>query len=831
MASVLVIGIGSTGFNVIEQSIQFYYEFKKAYPNNNRIAYMFLDTATQSSTTIDKGIVKYCDISTANVAATLNGWQGIGKTEYMNWLPTQANILDAHNGAGGQPVYGRLGLWANESKVANQISTLYNRIGGNGDTNIYIVGSLVGGTGTGVCLDIAYMVRQITANNNIYGMFLLPDRQGNGQTTKAIMYENAYTSLKSIDYYSKSNNNESWYDCVMPSGREISFKGAPYKQVQYFTQDFSDATASLPQLSSLVQIVGFDLVLRVLDVDNTNAPFQNLVDSRMIDLQQTAPNSIFSTIGINVFQYPEALLEEYFAIERLKEEILNRWYDQQYYINEVGTSLTITNLISTLGREAESKLQESILSSIDACRGNKVFGFSTFKQSIENDCSYILEGKWKNNYLSLDHFIFSLLDSKNSDKYYAAIKGLEIDLRNKIVEALADYIEKISSKYQNLRVVKETMICISKSIDNILKEWKIRYSIDGSPTQWNAVWGDKILPSRFHESFPYKATMTSKQYYEEAIDGSIQLCFFNILYDVLIGIKKSINGDGITAITTPVGIQLPTQKDVDEIIAKVNTLLDTNNDNSVIERGNLIEGQLGGNVSTQINFLYQNDTFKEDVRTARGKYTNDNKKLTFDKISGQSVYTYLKTNSENELKTDMITKSLQFIQGLNLFGNSNIVKIMQNLPSSSAMYNKVNTLLTQIPDLIKETLPAMCKMVTTEQFQEHQCLKLIVATDKESTDAVGIVAAMKGYKPSQTGSNFVCLPSMKNTVVVYQEYSYLGTNANGPKCFNPLIHLDYQNNVRQSIANQGDRFNDSGLRLAYIDSVKTLLDSNNIKIK
>ena len=71
---------------------------------------------------------------------------------------------------------------------------------------------------------------------------------------------------------------------------------------------------------------------------------------------------------------------------------------------------------------------------------------------------------------------------------------------------------------------------------------------------------------------------------------------------------------------------------------------------------------------------------------------------------------------------------------------------------------------------------------------------------------------------------------MKNTVVVYQEYSYLG-NVNGSnKVFNPLIHLSYQSQVVDAIKKKGDAFNNSKLRLAYLTD-KQILDNSTVKIK
>jgi hypothetical protein len=86
------------------------------------------------------------------------------------------------------------------------------------------------------------------------------------------------------------------------------------------------------------------------------------------------------------------------------------------------------------------------------------------------------------------------------------------------------------------------------------------------------------------------------------------------------------------------------------------------------------------------------------------------------------------------------------------------------------------------------------------------------------------------YKTSSNQSNFVQLPSMKNTVVVYQEYGYLGNIGGTDKTFNPLIHISYQAQVLEGLKSKISNNNFDTLRLAYIDK-ETLLDTENIKIK
>ena len=112
MASVIVIGVGSTGLHVMEQAQKFYYEFtKKDAPNANNAAFLFIETdgakeaeKTPNGTTS----IRSTNLSFENIDATLGNWHKSENKEWAKWMPTTANVLASHTGAAGQPAYGRV---------------------------------------------------------------------------------------------------------------------------------------------------------------------------------------------------------------------------------------------------------------------------------------------------------------------------------------------------------------------------------------------------------------------------------------------------------------------------------------------------------------------------------------------------------------------------------------------------------------------------------------------------------------------------------------------------------------------------------------------------
>lgn len=856
MASILVIGVGSTGLSAMEQAQQFYYEFtKQNSPGKQNSAFLFLETdSTRKPRLTPNGTtdIVSCYLCPQNITATLTNWKGKYK-----WMPAVANVLNSHTGAAGQPTYGRIALWEQENTVRNNISQLYAQIGGSGDTNIYIVGSLTGGTGTGIFLDLAYMIRQITGNNNIYGMFMLPNKGDVGNITKDVIYENAFSSLRALDKFSKaeklqqedtvegeepkkgkkSKKKDTSYEytnfqCVLPGGTDISNLSAPFYNVQFFTQDFSDATASMTTLSQLVQSVGFNIALRMLDVTNQDAPFQSLINARLVDYTGHVPDGIFTSIGMNVFQYPEGLLEEYFTTKQLDDTMLRRWADTTNFIDIHGTPHAIETLKNRISLEATRFVHDSVEKAIEKCQSEQMLGKATFHAALETEIANIQTGNYQAP--SLKHYLFSLLDADSSaPKFYSAISGQATLLRDELIVAIANKIEQESTSYQNIEIVKLWMDNITKALLSLVNNWQKRYSIDGTPSGWKNCWQKQFNDRLEHGGLWYSMLASKREWYKEAIGGAAKLCYFNAFIKMIEQINDAIvNKNGTLGLSTASGIAVPTVRDYEEIVNRLAILLNPQHNDSLVGREKAIYAQLTNNANPQLNFLYVGDKCDDDVISATGKYHALPKRLSYSDISGDSLWHFLlNPGGCNKIRAIMIAKGLAYIQQLSLFANTDVVQIMQNLPQSHHAYQKVNNLLTAVEGVIRKDVPAMVSLVGTEQFYSHHCLKLIVATPLPQN--VGVAQLMSNaYPVNTTASNYVQLPSMKNTVVVYQEYGFLGNDAKGAnRTFNPLSHLSYQDQVLSSLKNKikNAKF-DEKVRLAYIDK-QTLIDTKNFKIK
>lgn len=251
----IILGIGTSGLYTIENAQRFYYEtYKTNKPRN--VEYIYLETNESNrpeGTPIGNDITRVY-ISLDNMAEMIAEIKA--SCENPTWLPDSRVVLAAGLGAGGIRSCGRLALWGrnqkgdNFSNVIHAITNAYSKVMHvtNNDANlsskptVFVTGSLTGGTGAGVFIDMGYLVRHIINDiKDIYGLFLLP-KEPAVMRGYEVMYGNAYGAIRDLEYYNKVENTykERW-----PNGFNKALEGPPYELVQFISQDYQDGAPAI----------------------------------------------------------------------------------------------------------------------------------------------------------------------------------------------------------------------------------------------------------------------------------------------------------------------------------------------------------------------------------------------------------------------------------------------------------------------------------------------------------------------------------------------------------------------------------------------------------
>ena len=250
-ARTLVIGLGGMGLATV-------YELKKTLeerigkiPDNSPdIKFLAIDTSkTELNLRVESGV-----LSEQEVFHLYNDHIGLEMRRSLD--PNQRALVSKPIENIIPPIAmnfnpGLAGSGANQVRLAGRLSLmepdifvqLYNRIKSaitalsdftSRNLEVYIAAGIGGGTGSGLVVDIPYLVRKVLSELGvqdtkvrIFGHIFLPNVYDGGQVASLTgAYRNGYAALKEIDYYMNIERINETYDIVFPSvGAFSSSKG------------------------------------------------------------------------------------------------------------------------------------------------------------------------------------------------------------------------------------------------------------------------------------------------------------------------------------------------------------------------------------------------------------------------------------------------------------------------------------------------------------------------------------------------------------------------------------------------------------------------------
>ncbi|MBU0700941.1 tubulin-like doman-containing protein [bacterium] len=229
LSPTVLIGLGGTGKEVLLRLRKKFFEKYGSLDKFPIVSYVFIDTDTTNKflTTETRDIVspqiefdqnEMVDASiesTSKYTSNLDNYPHIKKWFY----PGLSALGNLREGAGQIRAYGRLGFFHAFNVIENRIREACQKVthannpqimGKHGisvnlaDVNIYIITSLAGGTGSGIFLDVAFLVKQLQQKARTIGFLALPRIFGNVPRCDA----NGYASLMELEYYSYGHNFE-----------------------------------------------------------------------------------------------------------------------------------------------------------------------------------------------------------------------------------------------------------------------------------------------------------------------------------------------------------------------------------------------------------------------------------------------------------------------------------------------------------------------------------------------------------------------------------------------------------------------------------------------
>lgn len=812
MATALVIGLGTSGLHIIEECQQFHYQFTgKNKPNKVRYLYLETDINQKASATAKgKTDITPVYISLQNIGAEVHTLLADSRLDH-SWIPPVDAALAAGNGAGGNSSYGRLALWINYTNVRSAILQNWQQIQGDAYTYVFIVGTLTGGTGSGTCVDMAYLVRSITGSDNIFGLFLTPSRQQLAQGGTDALFYNYFSAISAIRHYS---DDQQPYDVVWPDGSSYHNNVNPFKQCYFVSQDYTNRFAPMQSVSQLYKVAGLHIFSRIHSFGVVDAQkgqsvpnFSETIDRRLLDIQGNVNGYKFSTFGTKLIYYPKELLKELFGL-KLSRQILERWSDSDHFTDKNGTSVTIISQKAQIKGRIKKEFDEKFEECLKVVDNQNTAKGTTLEDEIKTEKVNDLVAK---NYQAPNPkaYVYQLFSTDNASNYYALVNNNRLTIRDQFVDAIYEMLLTKLDEYQNLEVGKLVLEAIADSIDGVLRFWQKTYKIDGQQANWNGILQRKISNMMAAKTLPTLLAQR-KVYFREQLLDILMLSKMQVAVVELEQIREVIR-TAKTTISTQ-SHRLPVIPQLDRHLSMIKGVIDyTGNDNSVVtlqRRDNEIRANL--TIDTpNFSAVFAKGSLDQDLQDLEMTYNNNQavKFATTHITGGQKLWQYLEMVTRQQLYEHCMVRSVDYVntQVAAYFQDRTIVSLLQKLKQTpaDAQWQAIDTFITGNEANIRSVMPGLEELRSnTDVFNPHNCLKLIYING----DINALHPLMGNYGINPLNDTACELPELNDAIIVFQEYGYMGSNTSP---FDPLVNIGVNDTVRQRIKAHIDYDNDS----------------------
>lgn len=208
----LIVGIGGTGVTAaktVKEKIEQHYSSKSA----KKLEFLFIDTDAASTAGLQDSDTLI--IQSADTAVLLKEYRDKSRCpnpvlspEITEWLDPCLSPFRVMNGAAGIRQAGRLILFLNINRVIRILQQKLDKISVGYDlqqtrVKVHIFFGVGGGTGSGMFVDISYIIRELCKNCEIQGFVYMPDvsclKKGLHDVHKRNIKRNGFAALKEIE--------------------------------------------------------------------------------------------------------------------------------------------------------------------------------------------------------------------------------------------------------------------------------------------------------------------------------------------------------------------------------------------------------------------------------------------------------------------------------------------------------------------------------------------------------------------------------------------------------------------------------------------------------
>ena len=274
------------------------------------------------------------------IHTSVHGVENLRKTlkehpHLRTWLDPRVLTGDIDQGAGAVRARGRLAYFWNYAAIARKLEdemlqvtkdsskekAIHNGLQVGEGITVYVVGSLLGGTGSGMFLDLAYTVRNKFRSQRMLemvGMFTIPPKS---EAVAVDNRPNAYAALLELNHFTDpSTLFSAQYQADIPP---IEDADPPFRYT--YLVDTSSPSAQLDSVKDLVEMIGHSIFLDLTsEFQRQKKSNRNNFDQFLITNDGLGCPQNYMGFGLSSIYFPKDKVVTACS-SRLAGDIIRRW--------------------------------------------------------------------------------------------------------------------------------------------------------------------------------------------------------------------------------------------------------------------------------------------------------------------------------------------------------------------------------------------------------------------------------------------------------------------------------------------------------------------------
>ncbi len=325
----LLIGLGGTGLKTVAKVKEKLAPYLK---DTKLIKFLVLDSDKNERALKVLAPDEYINIGVPGIGQILQNLDTPSNKYIKPWFPKDIpfKVMSGDEGAKQFRPIGRVYLFKNIDKVFNQVDVVVKSLRaalvGPEDVsktiNVFMISSICGGTGSGILLDMAYIVRHVVEVENasplnLQAFLILPTAfhpfPVKDETEKQHLFANGYGALKEIDYFMDPMRNTT-FEVQYSETRRVSSSKQPF-DVCYLIDDENEEFP-IGGLQDTIEVLAESIIIRLgaglgTSLKSAEDNLFTIMNQARARQPHSDKNYSYSSIGSASIIYPYELVLQY----------------------------------------------------------------------------------------------------------------------------------------------------------------------------------------------------------------------------------------------------------------------------------------------------------------------------------------------------------------------------------------------------------------------------------------------------------------------------------------------------------------------------------------